>query len=86
MTDSNTDNSQLSKASKRPAILSGLSTAAIALVAMLFMLRGAMAHPGHDHDASHSMLMHALFYGSIVVVIAACAWLAYFYFIKQKSK
>lgn len=86
MTESNTANSQISKASKRPAILNGLSTAAIALFTMLFMLRGAMAHPGHDHDASHSMLMHVLFYGSIVVVIAACTWFAYLYFTKQKSK
>ncbi|SUD91727.1 hypothetical protein [Psychrobacter phenylpyruvicus] len=86
MTDSNTDNSELSRTSKRPGLLSGLSTAAIALFAMLFMLRSAMAHPGHDHAANHSMLMHALFYGSIVVVTAACVWFAYQYFTKQKSK
>ena len=35
----------------------------------------AMAHPGHDHDAANSGLMHVLFYGAIVALGVAVVWL-----------
>ena len=33
----------------------------------------AFAHPGHDHEAWTSELMHALFYGSIAAVVVLAA-------------
>ena len=62
------------------------SASLMVLVATLMMSAQALAHPGHDHHANESMLMHVLFYGSIVAAVATCAWFAYGYFKKQSNK
>ena len=33
----------------------------MAVLSLLFMSSSAMAHPGHDHGANESMLVHVLF-------------------------
>ena len=58
----------------------------MALVTTLMMGAQALAHPGHDHHANESMLMHVLFYGSIIAAIATCAGFAYGYVKKQGNK
>jgi hypothetical protein len=48
-----------------------LSTVALSTATTL-----AIAHPGHDHTAPTSALIHVLFYGAIFAVGVAAVWFA----------
>lgn len=85
MRQSDLDNKVVHEVPKKQNVLSWFSAAVVGLFAMLFMVNSAIAHPGHDHAANEAMLIHVIFYGSIVVVVAACAWFAYRQFNKQKK-
>lgn len=61
-------------------------TSIMMLLATLMMSTAAQAHPGHDHHSHSAMLVHLLFYGSIVVAIAAFAWFGYKFLKQQSSK
>ncbi len=63
-----------------------LLAASMALMALLLTSTSAMAHPGHDHAANESMLMHVLFYGAIVAAVAVAVWFAYRQINKQSDK
>lgn len=57
------------------------------IIAMSLVLSShAIAHPGHDHHSNHAMLVHLLFYSSIVVAIAVCAWFGYRFYKKQHGE
>lgn len=68
------------------SVLKTLIPSLMALVASLMMTSQALAHPGHDHQANESMLIHVLFYGSIIVSVAVLAWFAYGYFTKRSGQ
>lgn len=63
----------------------GLTTM-MAVLASVMMSTQALAHPGHDHNAQSAMLVHVLFYGSIVAAIAITVWFVYRNYINQDSK
>lgn len=67
--------------------LTAISTAFSALLTLaisLMMSTQALAHTGHDHAADSSMLIHLLFYGSIILATAIGLWFGYRY-IKQHN-
>ena len=71
---------------KKQTLLQTAVAAFMAVFATIMMSSTAMAHPGHNHAANESMLMHVLFYGSIAIAIAAVVWVAYRQLSKQNSK
>jgi len=56
----------------------------LAFVMSLMMSTQAFAHTGHDHSADSAMLMHLLFYGSLMVPIVLGLWFGYRY-LKQHN-
>jgi len=58
----------------------------MAVFSLLFMSTSAMAHPGHDHGANESMLVHVLFYGAIAAAVAFAVFIAYRQFSKKNEK
>lgn len=62
-----------------------LSATVMAIFSYFVIANSAIAHPGHDHAANESMLMHILFYGSIALAIVVCGWFVYRQFAKQKK-
>ena len=69
--------------------LSTISTACSALLALaisLMMSTSAFAHAGHDHTADTSLLMHMLFYGSLILPIALGLWFGYRYVKQHKAR
>lgn len=59
-------------------------SALLAFVMSLMMSTQAFAHAGHDHSADSAMLMHLLFYGSIILAIGLGLWFGYRY-LKQHN-
>jgi hypothetical protein len=50
------------------------------------MSTAAFAHAGHDHAADTSLLMHMLFYGSLILPIALGLWFGYRYVKQHKAR
>lgn len=68
---------------------SAASTAFGALLAVVISLMTstqALAHAGHDHTADTSVLMHMLFYGSLILPIALGLWFGYRYVKQHKAR
>ena len=45
------------------------------IVSLYCLSTAAMAHPGHDHSAWHSSMIHGLVYGALALAaVTAVAW------------
>ena len=71
---------------KKQSLVHSVISAMIAIISSIMMTSQAFAHPGHDHSANSSMLIHILFYGSIIAALGVCAWVGYRYVTQQNNK
>lgn len=71
---------------QKQSLVHSVFTAMMAIVASIMMTTQAIAHPGHDHHANSAMLIHVMFYGSIIAALGVCAWVGYRYVTKQSDK